>query len=198
MIAIQAGICGYEKPILEDISLSVGSQERIAIVGDNGSGTTPLLKAILNDSTVIKSGYWLVPNHEDMGYLDQHYKTHKPQKTVLGTLQSLAPAWSHAKTRDPLNDFLFRKNEEVHAPVKTLSRREKVRLSLAQIAAKTTKLLILDEITNNLDLETRDVSQVLKEYPGALIVISHDEDFLRAINVSIFYDIENQTLTTRI
>ena len=90
---------------------------------------------------------------------------------------------------------MFRKNEEVNALVSTLSGGEKARLSLAQIAAKTPKLLILDEITNNLDLETRDhVIQVLTAYPGAMIVISHDGDFLKAIDVRVFYDIEDNTL----
>ncbi len=66
----------------------------------------------------------------------------------------------------------------------TLSDGEKVRLSLAQIAAKVSKFLILDEITNNLDLETKNhVIQVLKSYPGAMIVISYDSNFLKDIEV---------------
>ena len=74
--------------------------------------------------------------------------------------------------------------------VSSLSGGEKARLSLAQIAAITPKLLILDEITNNLDLETRDhVIQVLKDYPGAMLVISHDADFLSAIGVDTRYRI---------
>jgi len=65
-----------------------------------------------------------------------------------------------------------------------------VRLSLAQIAAKTPRLLILDEVTNNVDLETRDhIIDVLKAYPGALILISHDEAFLEEIGVTDFYDV---------
>jgi ATPase subunit of ABC transporter with duplicated ATPase domains len=60
------------------------------------------------------------------------------------------------------------------------------------LAARTPKLLLLDEITNNLDLETRDhVIQVLRDYPGAMIMISHDEDFLKSIQVNSFYDIQN-------
>ena len=144
----------------------------MAIRGDNGSGKTTLIKAILNDPSVLKSGDWHVPNREDIGYLDQHYGTLDPHKTVTETIHGLVPTWAHGEIRKHLNDFLFRKNEEVNAFVKTLSGGEKVRLSLAQIAAKTPRLLVLDEITNNLDLETRDhVIQVLKEYPGAMLVI---------------------------
>jgi ATPase subunit of ABC transporter with duplicated ATPase domains len=90
-----------------------------------------------------------------------------------------------------LNDFLFRKNEEVNALANQLSGGERARLSLAQIAAKTPKLLILDEITNNLDLETKEhVSQVLKKYPGAILIISHDADFLAQIGVEAMVDVK--------
>ncbi len=195
LISIQEGACGYSTPILQDINMSVGAQEHLALRGDNGSGKTTLLRAILGDLTVIKSGEWRVPTPADIGYLDQHYSTLNPHKTLLETLHNLVPTWPHADIRRHLNDFLFRKNEEVNALVSTLSGGEKARLSLAQIAAKTPKLLILDEITNNLDLETREhVIQVLMAYPGAMIVISHDEDFLKAINVNVFYDIEENTL----
>jgi ATPase subunit of ABC transporter with duplicated ATPase domains len=193
LVSIQEGACGYGEPILQNIHLSVGSQDRMTIRGDNGSGKTTLIKAILNDPKVTRSGHWHVPNSEYIGYLDQHYGTLDPHKTVLETICDLVPTWTHTDIRKHLNDFLFRKNEEVNALVQTLSGGEKSRLSLAQIAAKTPKLLILDEITNNLDLETRDhVIQVLREYSGAMMVISHDEDFLKAINTTHFYNINQE------
>mgnify|MGYP000426190715 CR=1 FL=1 len=188
LVSIQEGVCGYGEPILQNIYFSVGPQDRIAIRGDNGSGKTTLIKAILNDPSVVKSGHWHVPNREDAGYLDQNYKTLNPHKTVLETISDAAPTWTHTDIRRHLNDFLFRRNEEVNAFVDTLSGGEKARLSLAQMAAKTPSLLILDEITNNLDLETREhVIQVLNAYPGAMIVISHDENFLKTISIENFY-----------
>ena len=109
----------------------------------------------------------------------------------METIRCLWPYHADADIRKHLNDFLFRKNEEVTALVSSLSGGEKARLSLAQIAAKPPKLLILDEMTNNLDLETRaHVIEVLKYYPGALLVISHDTDFLAAIGVTDRYQIE--------
>lgn len=79
---------------------------------------------------------------------------------------------------------MLRKNEGVTALISTLSGGEKVRLILAHIGAKTPKLLILDEITNNLDLETKaHVVEVLKEYLRAIIAVSHDEDFLDQIGI---------------
>jgi ATPase subunit of ABC transporter with duplicated ATPase domains len=188
LLSIRDGSVGYDKnnPILVDINFSVAVGDRLAIMGDNGSGKSTLVKAILNNPEVIKTGNWSVPRVDTIGYLDQHYGTLSSKKSVLQTMQDLTPAWSHADTRRHLNDFLFRKNEEVNASVATLSGGEKARLTFAQIAARTPKLLILDEITNNLDLETREhIIQVLRKYPGAMIVISHDEDFLKTIGINI-------------
>ncbi len=192
VVQISGASVGYfeGQPILSGISLSLQSGERIAITGDNGSGKSTMIKAILGDESVCKTGEWHLIKREDIGYLDQHYGTLNPDKTVLETIADLVPAWPHTEVRRHLNDFLFRKNEEVNALVSTLSGGEKARLSLAQIAAKTPKILILDEITNNLDLETKEhVVQVLKAYPGAMIVISHEADFLEEIGISESVDV---------
>ena len=190
LISITEGSCGYGAPLLDGIFLSLSACGRMAIMGDNGSGKSTLLKGMLNDVAVVKSGDWVLPKPDDIGYLDQHYATLTSTKTVFEEIQARVPAWSHENIRRHLNDFLFRKNEEVWAPVSTLSGGEKVRLSLAQIAAKTPKLLILDEVTNNLDLETRaHVIQVLRHYPGAMVVVSHDDDFLKEVGIEEFYEL---------
>ena len=191
ILSISNGTVGYhDNIILQNINLALGAQDRMAIQGNNGSGKSTLVKAILNDHDINKSGGWFTPKTLDIGYIDQHYSTLSPNYSVLETIAELVPHWSHTEIRCHLNDFLFRKNEEVNALVKNLSGGEKARLSLAQIAAKTPKLLILDEITNNLDLITKDhVVQVLKNYPGAMIVISHEPDFLDAIGINDFYAI---------
>lgn len=196
VLSISDGSVGYDHPILNGISLTLGGQERIAIKGDNGSGKSTLFKAIQKDDSIKTSGNWYLPKADDMGYLDQHYNTLNPLKTVLETIQDAMPdGSSHLEVRRHLNDFLFRKNEEVNAQVSILSGGEKVRLSLCQIAAKTPRLLLLDEMTNNLDLETREhVIQALRAYPCALIVISHDEDFLEQIGVECAYKIMGSSL----
>lgn len=184
-------ICYQNAPaLLCNINLTLESDGRLAITGNNGSGKSSFVKAILNDCLIIKKGDWSVPKPQDIGYLDQHYNTLPSKKTVFDCIDDLTTSWTHADIRRHLNDFLFRKNEEVYAEVCQLSGGEKARLSLACIAAKTPKLLILDEITNNLDLETREhVIHVLKAYPGALIIISHDDDFLKEIGIVHYHPI---------
>ena len=193
VVQISGASVGYSegKPLLSGITLSLFGSERMAIIGDNGSGKSTLIKAILGDESIYKTGEWHVIKREDIGYLDQNYGTLNACKTVLETIEDLVPHWTHSEIRRHLNDFLFRKNEEVTALVHTLSGGEKARLSLAQIAAKTSKLLILDEITNNLDLETKEhVIQILKFYPGSIIVISHDGNFLEEIGINESVDVE--------
>lgn len=194
LISISEASISYKdkSPILHNINLSINSKDRIAIIGNNATGKSSLIKAIMNNDEIIKWGSWHIPSLSSIGYLDQHYNTLDPNNSALETIQKLNPNWSHAEIRNHLNDFLFRKNEEVNTPASKLSGGENARLTLAQIAANTPKLLILDEITNNLDLETKEhVTQVLKNYPGAIIVISHDEIFLEEIIIHTRYRIHN-------
>ncbi|MDR1982222.1 MAG: ATP-binding cassette domain-containing protein [Holosporaceae bacterium] len=191
LVSIIDGSVGYgEKIILRNINLSVMSQERVAIVGNNGCGKTTFVRAIMNNGNVIKFGDWNLPNLQDVGFLDQHYQNLNPEKSAVEIIAETNPFWSHAEIRKHLNDFLFCKNEEIGVAVKNLSGGEKARLSLAKIAAHPPKLLILDEITNNIDLETRDhVVEILRKYPAAMIVISHDENFLNEIKMEKYYGI---------
>ncbi len=190
VLSIIDGSIGYLEPILSDININLYSGEKLAIKGDNGSGKTTLIRAILEEAKVIKIGNWYVT--KDIGYLDQHYNNLILEKSAFENIAEIRPDWNRSEIRRHLNDFLFRKNEEVNTLAKDLSGGEKVRLSLALIAAKSPKLLILDEITNNLDLEIRQhVIEVLREFPGSLLVISHDEDFLKEINIEDNFIIEN-------
>lgn len=189
VLSVREGGVGYEEVSIQNhLNFSLSTGERMAIGGRNGCGKSTVMKALLGDACVKRFGTWETPKPEDIGYLDQHYGTLKDDQTVFETIQSVMPVGTHGDIRKHLNAFLFRKNEEVLARVSTLSGGEKVRLSLAQIAARTPVLLMIDELTNNLDLETRaHVINVLKEYPGALLVISHDDAFLKAIGVEDVY-----------
>lgn len=198
LITVSEGSVGYDSGdsrVIADINFSVNGTDRVAIVGDNGSGKSTLIKAIRGDANVTRRGVWHVPKREEIGYLDQHYDTLAPDKSVLATLQELVPRWSHAELRKRLNDFLFRKNDQIHATVAKLSGGEKARLCLACLSVQTPRLLLLDEPGNNLDLTAREhVIQVLREYPGAFLIISHDEDFLQRVGVTARYWVENKGL----
>ncbi len=189
LITINEGSVAYgHHMILKPINLNCAGDSRLVIYGDNGSGKSTLIKAIMGDPNINKEGTWLCPTPKDIGYLDQHYQGLNPSSSVLEVIQLKRPDWSYTEIRHHLNDFLFRKNEQVSCKVSDLSGGEKARLSLAVIAASPPKLLILDEITNNLDLKTRNhIITLLKHYPGAFIVISHDEDFLQQIGITQSY-----------
>ena len=192
VLQIAHGAVGYDfhEPVLRDINLSVLGNQKVAITGNNGSGKTTLVKAVLGFDEVYRTGEWFVSKNEEIGYLDQHYESIDPEQSVFNVIASVALHWNTVEIRSYLNDFLFRKNEEVFMLVKDLSGGEKARLSLAKVGAKPPKLLILDEVTNNLDLVTREhVIQVLQAYPGALLLISHDEDFLLRVGVDFVYSL---------
>jgi ATPase subunit of ABC transporter with duplicated ATPase domains len=201
LVTISSASIAYTEQdvLLQDINISVAAQERVAIIGDNGSGKSTIIKAILNDPNIIKTGEWIVPKRQDIGYLDQHYTNIAADKTVLELLSDQVPAWSEIQCRRHLNDFLFKSNADVNTLGRELSGGERARLSLAMIAARPPKLLILDEITNNLDMETTEhVAQILQAYPGAIIIVSHDFEFLRKIKVDItvLVDKSEHSLTT--
>ena len=197
LLTVSNGSVGYpgQPEMLSGLSLNLMAGQKIAISGENGSGKSTLIKALQNDARVLKSGDWYPPASADIGYLDQHYSTLNPEHTVLESLAARVCDWTPGDLRRHLADFLFRTNEEINTRVQQLSGGEKARLSLAVIAAKTPKLLLLDEVTNNLDLETRaHVISVLKDYPGAMIVVSHSMDFLQAIGINECYTVRNSQL----
>ena len=200
IVSIRNASVGYicAAPIIKKIYMSVTGAERIALCGNNGSGKSTLLKAILQNEHVVTTGSWKLPSLEAIGYLDQHYDHLNPEKTVIDHVRATCPDWDRQQLRHHLQDFLFRKNEIVTRPIKQLSGGEKARLSLCLIAAQRPKLLILDELTNNIDLETKThITEVLRAYPGAMIVVSHDEDFLHAIDIDHSYTIEDGHIKIR-
>lgn len=191
IVSVREGSVGYDAPLVANINFSLMSGERIVIKGSNGAGKTTLIKALFGDAQVARTGEWITPQAKEIGYLDQHYATLDQNASVMEVIKK-ASGMNDLEARKHLNDFLFRKNEEVAASVKNLSGGEKARLCLALISACTPRLLVLDEITNNVDLETREhIIQVLKEYPGAMIVISHDQNFLDRLELSNVFEIQS-------
>lgn len=195
IVSVVNGSCGYQQPILHNINLQLQGKTKIAIIGDNGSGKSTFIKALLQDPTIFRQGEWHLPAKNVIGYLDQHYSTLKPALTVTEVIQEAAPTWTQQEIRKHLNDFLFSTQEAVSNKVAHLSAGEKARLSLAQIAAQSPYLLLLDEITNNIDMETREhIIEVLQAYPGALVIVTHDPQFLKELAISTIYETKNGTL----
>ncbi len=197
LIDIQgANLWVSERLLIKNIQLHITSGDRLAIVGANGSGKSTLAKAILRmeEQAILDSGEVLLSPTMKAVYLDQTYELVNRQQTILENMQAANPNLSYQLLRQQLGHFLF-KYDDVHKPVSVLSGGELARLAIAIISISEIDLLILDEPTNNLDIET--VAQMvagINEYQGALWVISHDLDFLSRINITQGFKLSQQTL----
>jgi ATPase subunit of ABC transporter with duplicated ATPase domains len=186
-----------ERLLIQNIQLHIASGDRIAIVGANGSGKSTLAKAVLGmqqQTVVLDSGEVLLSPAIKAVYLDQTYELVNRQQTILENMQAANPNLSYQLLRQQLGHFLF-KYDDVHKPVSVLSGGELARLAIAIISICEIDLLILDEPTNNLDIET--VEQMvagINDYQGALWVISHDIDFLSRINITQGFKLSQQAL----
>ena len=174
--------------------------EHLHITGANGSGKTVLLNAIAhaNDPdyrSPVPPAYQVLYRLDNTAYLPQRI-TLDPQLTLLETVQRANPGASEQHLRDQLARLLFRR-ESVHQRIGDLSGGERFRAAVAQVllADPVPQLLMLDEPTNNLDISSVDwLVQALEAYTGALIVVSHDEDFCRRIRIDRTLNLSTKTL----
>lgn len=179
-----------EREIVKDFSLRVMKGNRIGIVGPNGSGKTTLIK-LLTQHLTPDSGFVRLGKNLEMAYFDQNREILDPEKTLWRTL---CGEGDHIYVRGHyrhviayLKDFLFTP-EQAQSPVSCLSGGEKNRLMLALSLACESNFLVLDEPTNDLDMDTLDLLQeVLDEYQGTILLVSHDRDFLDKITTSMLY-----------
>ncbi len=168
--------------LLTDISFSINGQERVAIAGPNGSGKTTLIKLMLKELKPKKGEMRL--GTEDVAYLDQEVSLLDSKKTVLENVIRISELDSDS-AREWLAGFLFM-GKEVFKKISFLSGGERIRAGLAAILAgnNPVKLLVLDEPTNNLDLDSIErIESALMDYKGNLMVISHDKTFLNNIGI---------------
>ncbi|BAY19326.1 ABC transporter-related protein [Nostoc sp. HK-01] len=183
--------------LIQNIQLHISSGERIAIIGANGSGKSTLAKAILGmekETVLLESGEILITPVMKAVYLDQTYQLVNRQQTILENMQSANSNLSYQLLRQQLGHFLF-KYDDVHKSAFVLSGGELARLAIAMISISEIDLLILDEPTNNLDIETVEQMVIgINEYQGALFVISHDIDFLSRININHSWQVKQQSL----
>ncbi len=179
-----------KREIVKDFSIRVIKGNKLGIVGPNGSGKTTLLK-LLTKKMEPDSGFVRIGKNLEEAYFDQNRITLDPKKTLWKTLCNEGDhIWVRGHFRHVvayLKDFLF-KPDQAQALVSTLSGGEKNRLMLAVALAKPSNFLVLDEPTNDLDMDTLDLLQeVLDEYEGTIIIVSHDRDFMDKVATSLLY-----------
>ncbi len=185
-----------KKPMVKDLNLRIIRGEKIGIIGANGSGKTTFLQLLTKKLTPDTGRIKLAKNAE-ISYFDQKRSDLDPKKTLWKTLAEDGDYVNvRGKSRHVvayLKDFMF-KPEEAHSKVSTLSGGQQNRLLLAKILANPTDFLILDEPTNDLDIETLDALQeVIADYAGTLLIVSHDRDFLdRTVSKIIAFEGEGE------
>ena len=179
-----------DRQIVKDFSIRVIKGNKLGIVGPNGSGKTTLLK-LLTKKLEPDSGFVRIGKNLEEAYFDQNRITLDPKKTLWKTLCNEGDhIWVRGHFRHVvayLKDFLF-KPEQAQCPVAALSGGEKNRLMLAVALARPSNFLVLDEPTNDLDMDTLDLLQeVLDEYEGTVIIVSNDRDFMDKVATSLLY-----------
>ena len=171
----------YDKQtIVRDLSTRILRGERVGIIGPNGSGKSTLLKLILGELAPT-SGAVVLGTRLKVAYFDQHRRTLDPEKTVRENLSDSDYVTVGGRSRHVigyLKDFLF-PPQRIDSPVNALSGGERNRLLLAKLFTQSANLMVLDEPTNDLDVDTLELlEELLSEYEGTLLLVSHDRTFL--------------------
>jgi len=180
--------CSYDgKPVIADFSTTILRGDKVGILGPNGAGKTTLLKILLGQAKPDR-GKVSLGTRLDIAYFDQHRAQLEEEKSVQDNVgQGSTKITINGKSRHVigyLQDFLF-SPARARAQVKTLSGGERNRLLLAKLFTKHANLLVMDEPTNDLDVETLELlEELLLDYPGTLLLVSHDRAFINNIVTS--------------
>ncbi|MGV3043283.1 ribosomal protection-like ABC-F family protein [Staphylococcus rostri] len=182
----------YNTPLFKNINLLIRKNEHVAIVGENGTGKSTLLKMILGE-VIPDEGSVQIANHLKIGYLSQHVFNNESNDSVLNVFRKGVHV-TEEKARHILAQFMFY-GDDVFKNIEDLSGGEKVRLRWAQIVNSDYHMLILDEPTNHLDIDAKEtIEDALSDFKGTIITVSHDRYFLNKL-FHTTYLLENQTLT---
>lgn len=195
-----------DRSILKPFDLRVHRGDRVAFVGPNGAGKTTLLKLLISEISP-DQGHVTLGTNLDIAVFDQNRVALAPDVTlwdtlagdveigVRGTADQVMVRGTPKHVVGYLKEYLF-SDAQARTPVRSLSGGEKARLLLAKIMAKPSNLLVLDEPTNDLDIETLDLLQeVLGDYPGTVLLVSHDRDFIdRVATTTIVLDGSGQAV----
>lgn len=174
---------GYDNPIAE-VSFELFRGQKLAIIGENGIGKSTLLKTLNGDIPKL-GGEFEYGYHVEKGYFDQRMEFSNPENTVFDEFYESFPNLTTTQIRTILGTFLF-SGEDVFKKIKVLSGGERGRLQLCKIFKKGPNLLLLDEPTNHMDIVGKEsLENILKEYKGTLIFVSHDRYFVNKIADSL-------------
>ena len=180
--------------LIHSIKLDQSLGDRYVIFGKNGSGKSSFAKALMGLKPYRFDPKVKINNSAKIVYFDQQYNAINPEKTVLENMQVYSNTFTD-DIRKHLSRYLFFTQQDVDQKAKHLSSGMLARLACAIITISPIDLLILDEPTNNLDIETiQELTSALSEYKGALLVISHDIDFVKKLEPEKLLFIKNNTL----
>ncbi|MDG1295521.1 MAG: ABC-F family ATP-binding cassette domain-containing protein [Saprospiraceae bacterium] len=167
--------------VLRSVDFRIERGERVAFVGQNGQGKTTLAKMLINDITASAGDIKLGHNVEVGYYAQNQSESLDSSITLLETMEMGCPPEKRTQLRNILGAFMF-SGEDVDKKVSVLSGGERARLALACMLLRSFNLLLLDEPTNHLDIQSKEVlKKALMAYDGAMIVVSHDRDFLKGL-----------------
>lgn len=179
--------------LFTDLSFSLQKGEHVAIIGDNGTGKTTLLK-IINELLPPDKGSIRLGANAAIGYYDQEHHVLHSEKTLFDEISDEYPSLNNTEIRNTLAAFLFT-GEDVFKTVKMLSGGEKGRLSLAKLMLSEANFLILDEPTNHLDILSKEILEdALRAYTGTVLYVSHDRYFINRTAHRIL-DLNHRMLT---
>ena len=186
----------YDQVLFQDLNFQIYRGERVAIIGDNGTGKTTLLK-IINELTDADTGKITLGSKVHIGYYDQEHQVLHPEKTLFEELSDAYPNLTNTEIRNILAAFLFT-GDDVFKRIKDLSGGERGRVSLAKLMLSKANFLILDEPTNHLDIVSKEILEsALNRYTGTVMYVSHDRYFINQTATRIL-ELKNRTLVNYI